>query len=101
MSLKAKLSPQDLDDVLQRLQLNDKKMSSFAHFDQSSSSINSTQPPASNSNKTSGNLQQQIGSNGVKDESVTSVVASESSTSELDSTFVADQSSTNLNTSVS
>jgi hypothetical protein len=32
MAWKAKLSPQDLDDVLKKLQINDTKMSSFTQF---------------------------------------------------------------------
>jgi hypothetical protein len=127
---KSKLSPQDLDDVLKKLQNSDTKMSSFTQYANSEISKNELAVLRSNSNSGCGSQEVVIktdtrpGSNlasatEVKNErtasvkrEIESVVINDDSggqgqadssinASDMDSTFIADSSANNLNTSAS
>jgi hypothetical protein len=112
MAWRAKLSPQDLDDVLKRLQTTDTKMNSFTQFSntevktepkiqeaaesetQKLINVNNQAPVA-----TEKSLSEVANTEPCSNNENQNVADLSNNASDMDSTFIADSSANNLNTS--
>lgn len=96
--MKSKLSPSDLDDILKMLKTQDVKMSSFAKYD-NRSSTNSTSSSSTSVTSGSTNEQIQVNQPVPADSTVDALNSNAELNGDMDSTLIGGDNSVNLNTS--
>ena len=97
--MKSKLSPSDLDDILKMLKTQDAKMSSFAKYDNRSSTNSTSSTSSSTGAATNGSTNEQANQPAQTDSTIDALSSNAELNGDMDSTLIGGDSSVNLNTS--